>query len=99
MTRSSIVRLLTPHMFKRGERQRQLDLLRQRDGDNCRRCRRPLRFDVPSGHHRAPTFQPLAPFAGGAAIDVDALCLCHVRCNGDPADSTLEVLERVRLRA
>lgn len=98
MTRSSIVRLLRPRMFQRDERQRQLDLLRQRDGDDCRRCRRPLSFDVPSAHHRAPTLQPLAPSGGGAPMDVNALCLCHVRCNGEPADSTLEVLERVRLR-
>jgi hypothetical protein len=97
MTRPAIVRYLNPRMFRRDERQQQLDALRQRDGDNCRRCRRPLRFDVPSGHDKAPTLLPTD--SEDAAMELENLCLCHVRCNGEAADNTEEVLERLRLRA
>lgn len=99
MTRSAIVRYLNPRIFRRDERQQQFEALRQRDGDNCRRCRRPLRFDLPSGHDRAPTLLPIASVAGDTPAGLENLCLCHVRCNGEPADNTEEVLERVRLRA
>lgn len=99
MTRSAIVRYLNPRMFRRDERQQQLDALRRRDGDNCRRCRRPLRFDLPRGHDKAPTLLPITSGFGDPPIELENLCLCHVRCNGEPADNTEQVLERVRLRA
>ena len=97
MTRSSIVQYLNPWRAAREERQRRLDELRRRDGDNCRRCRRPLRFDLPSGHDRAPTVQPISREANGGAA-LDNLCLCHARCNAESGDHTLEVIERVRAR-
>lgn len=87
-----------PPVFRRSDRQQQVQALRQRDGENCRRCRRPLRFDLPAGHDKSPAVQPLL-HAEDAETDLANLCLCHVRCNGESVDNTLEVLERVRLRA
>ena len=97
MTRNSIVQYLNPWRAAREERQRRLDELRKRDGDNCRRCRRPLRFDLPSGHDRAPTIQPISREANGGAGALDNLCLCHARCNAQTVDATPEVQERMLL--
>ncbi|MFL6752434.1 MAG: hypothetical protein ACJ8D5_00030 [Sphingomicrobium sp.] len=95
MTASSIVLFLVPWRLQR-EKARQLDALRRRDGDNCRRCRRSIRFDLPSGHGQAPKLEPMMP--GSASKALDNLCLCHTRCNADAGDSTVVVLERVRAR-
>ena len=48
----SIVRYLNPWKHRRElERQQQrVAELRRRDGDDCRRCRRPLRFDFAEGN-------------------------------------------------
>ena len=99
MSRAIIAKYVTPWKYRREQDERRVAALRQRDGDNCRRCRRPLRFDLPSGHDRAPTLLPIASVAGDTPAGLENLCLCHVRCNGEPADNTEEVLERVRLRA
>jgi hypothetical protein len=96
MTGGSIVRYLKTWAFKRQEQQRRLNELRRRDGDNCRRCRRPLRFDLPEGHDRAPTVQAI--LSDGAASALDNLCLCHTRCNAELGDNTAEVRERVQRR-
>ena len=95
MTRSSIVVYLNPWRLRREQEQQRVTALRQRDGDNCRRCRRELRFDLPRGHDQAPTVQPILP----GATDLQNLCLCHARCNPEPGDSTPEVQERLRLKA
>lgn len=92
-----MVRLI-PRVFKRDKQRLRLAELRRRDGDNCRRCRRPLRFDLPAGHDEAPTFEPMGPPSKGGG-DVDHLCLCHARCNGVTVDNTVEVQERLRRRA
>jgi hypothetical protein len=92
-----MVRLISG-MFKRDKQQLRLAELRRRDGDNCRRCRRPLRFDLPPGHDQAPTFLPMGPAVKGAG-EVDHLCLCHVRCNAATVDNTDEVEERMRRKA
>ena len=97
MTRTSIVTYLNPWIAKREkERQQRVEELRRRDGDSCRRCRRPMRFDLPGGHDRAPKLEQILPLANGEATALDNLCLCHTRCNGDSGDSTAEVLERVQ---
>jgi len=96
MTSSPIAKYLTPWRFRLQEKQRRLDELRRRDGDNCRRCRRPLRFDLPHGHDQAPAIQPIA--SGPSPASLDNLCLCHVRCNASMVDHTLEVKERVQRR-
>lgn len=86
---SSIGRILNPWKARREEMQRRVDELRQRDGENCRRCRRPMRFDIPADHDSAPA---LVELSGTAA------CLCHRRCNAETVDNTVEVQERMRLR-
>jgi hypothetical protein len=95
--RRRMVRLISG-MFKRDKQQLRLAELRRRDGDNCRRCRRPLRFDLPPGHDQAATFLPMGPPSKGGG-EVDHLCLCHVRCNGATVDNTEEVQERMRRKA
>ena len=72
--------------------------LRQRDGDACARCRRPLSFDLPAGHDQGAKIEPIVRGGGGGAID--NLRLCHGRCNtGRPVDLTGEVAERMRRKA
>ena len=91
MSGSSIVIYLNPWKRKR-QLEQQLRALRERDGDNCRRCRRPMRFDLTSGHDQAPSVQQIGPDRQG----IENLCLCHVRCNADGGDATPEVQERLR---
>ena len=96
MTRGSIVHYLNPWLARREERRRRLEALRRRDGDNCRRCRRPLRFDLPSGHDQGAKIEEIGPAGGREALD--NFCLTHRRCNAAGADHTDEVTERVRRR-
>jgi hypothetical protein len=100
MSRKLIARYVTPWVSKREkEEQQRVAALRQRDGDKCRRCRRPIRFDLPSGNDKGPRIESiLAPGSDGAA-PIDSLCLCHGRCNADSGDNTQEVTERVRRRS
>jgi hypothetical protein len=92
MSSVSIARFLNPWKHKR-ETERRVDELRRRDGDDCRRCRKPIRFDLPDGHDRAPTIQSTGSNGSNA---LDDLCLCHVRCNAAMVDHTPEVIERIR---
>ena len=95
MSRAIISRYVTPWRFRRAQDEQRLAALRERDGDDCRRCRRPLRFDLPGGHEKAPRIENL----GGDAGVLENLCLCHVRCNAAGADHTVEVTERVRRKS
>jgi hypothetical protein len=95
MSRTMIAKYLAPWAFRREEEQQRFHALRHRDGDNCRRCRRPMRFDVPQGHEQGPRIEHILPSADGA-VSVDNLCLCHVRCNALGGDQTGEVKERIR---
>lgn len=100
MSRSIIAKYVTPWKYRREQAEQQrLAVLRQRDGDNCRRCRRPLRFDLPSGHDKAPKTEPIVPAANGEEQAFDNLCLTHVRCNAAGEDHTVEVTERIRRRS
>jgi hypothetical protein len=93
MSSALIARYVTPWKYQRERREAErVRALKVRDGDACARCRRPIRFDLPAGHDRAPKVEPI----GGAADGLDDLCLCHVRCNAAGADHTLEVTDRVR---
>ena len=88
MSQSIIARYVNPWKFKREQEElRRVAGLRQRDGDDCRRCRRPMRFDLPSGHDLAPKIE---------AIPSGEQYLTHVRCNPQGADNTAEVTARVR---
>ena len=99
MGRKNIVRYLNPWMFRRDKKQQRFAQLRQRDGDKCWRCYRPMRFDLPRGHDHAPTIEhKLARSRGGTAA-LDNLVLCHRYCNRLMGDNTPEVKERMRLRS
>lgn len=98
MQHTPLARYLNPWKYKREQEELQrIAELRSRDGDHCRRCRRPIRFDFPSGHDQAPKIHD----AAAAAVDgqppaLDSLCLVHTRCNAAGADNTVEVKERVQ---
>lgn len=95
MTGGDIVRYLSTWIARRDEHlQQQLEALRSRDGDICRRCRRELRFDLPSDHGLAPTIQPIGESPVGAATSIDELCLCHGRCNAEAVDIPSETKKR-----
>jgi hypothetical protein len=94
MSSSLIFRYLNPWRARRALVQQRIAELRSRDGDTCRRCRRPLRFDLPPGHDQGATVAQLA----GDTDAIDTLCLTHVRCNPAGADHTGEVTERMRRR-
>ncbi|MBV9527308.1 hypothetical protein [Sphingomonas sp.] len=92
----SIVRYLNPWKARREEREQRIAELRTRDGDACRRCRRPIRFDLPVGHDQGPRIEDVVTLAVGAPRTIGNQCLCHGRCNGVGADHTSEVQERRR---
>lgn len=88
MSQSIIARYLNPWKFKREqEERRRVGELRERDGDDCRRCRRSMRFDLRTGHDLSPRIEDVP--SGGQ-------CLTHVCCNARGADNTAEVTARVR---
>jgi hypothetical protein len=94
MSRAILAKYVNPWKFRREQAAQRVAALRQRDGDDCRRCRRPIRFDLTPGHDRGPRIE-------GGAIEshpLDQLFLCHGRCNAAGADNTAEVAERVRRR-
>jgi hypothetical protein len=94
MEQSGIIAKYLPWTVRREkERQQRVAALRQRDGDDCRRCRRPMRFDLVAGHDLGPKVERIE------SGDIDAFenfCLTHMRCNAQSADNTAEVTERVR---
>lgn len=93
---SLVTKYLTPWKHKRQLEEQRLAALRGRDGDDCRRCRRPMRFDLPAGHDLGPKVEQMTPVAEGEAETFENLCLTHRRCNTDSADFTAEVKERIR---
>jgi hypothetical protein len=97
MPHDTIVRYLNPWKFKRQQEELQrLAELRRRDGDECRRCRRPMRFDLTEGHDSGPKIEQILPTPEGEPVSLDNLVLCHRRCTAEAADNTREVTERVR---
>jgi hypothetical protein len=100
MGRPIIAKYVTPWKYRREQAEQQrLAALRQRDGDNCRRCRRTIRFDLPSGHDRAPLVESIISAANAEPEALEGLCLTHVRCNAAGEDHTGEVTERIRRRS
>ena len=95
MSRFDLARYVTPRKFRREQQEQRVAALRQRDGDHCRRCRRPIRFDLPRGHDSGPMIEQTASQNSGEAAFED-LCLCHGRCNAVGADNTDEIAERIR---
>lgn len=88
MATASILRFLNPRKYRRDREAEQVRALVARDGANCARCRRQLRFDLPAGHDLGAIIEP------GASPDTAHLC--HRRCNPPGSDHTDEVTERVR---
>lgn len=93
---ASIVRYLNPWKARREEREQRIAELRGRDGDECRRCRRPIRFDLTDGHDQGPKIETIAAVPRDAPVEVGNQCLCHGRCNSVGSDHTAEVQERRR---
>lgn len=91
-----IVKFVSPWKYRRQQEQARVRVLRQRDGDECRRCRRAMRFDLPAGHDQGACVQPIEFAAEGDGSSLDNLCLTHRRCNAAFADNTAEVTERIR---
>jgi hypothetical protein len=97
MSQIVLAKYLSPWSFRRNrEHAERVEAIRKRDGDNCRRCRRPLRFDLPHGHERAPKLEPIGPETEGEPQALENLCLTHARCIAAGANHTEEVTERVR---
>ncbi len=99
MSRAIIAKYVTPWKFRREQEQRCIAALRDRDGDACRRCRRPIRFDLTRGHDKGPRIEPVVAHTHGDPGALESLFLCHGRCNAAGADHTEEVTERVRRRS
>ncbi|HXS49366.1 MAG TPA: hypothetical protein VN713_04490 [Sphingomicrobium sp.] len=99
MTRSFIARYVSPWALRKDKKlQQRVAALRQRDGDSCRRCRRPIRFDLPRGHDKGPKVERILPGDTGDEL-IQNLCLTHGRCNAAGADNTDEVTERIRRKS
>src|SRR5690349_19550952 len=99
MSPTFLARYVSPWTLRRDRaHQQRVAALRQRDGDDCRRCRRPIRFDLPRDHDRGPKVESIVAPAAHEPEDLDNLCLCHGRCNAAGEDHTPEVTERIRRR-
>ena len=96
MPSSSLSRYLNPWKFRREQQAERILALRQRDGDNCVRCRRPLRFDLSDGHDQGAAIELVVPTTAGGSEEIANLRLCHRRCNAPGLDHTNEVAERMR---
>ena len=94
---TSIARFVSPWKYRREQQEAaRVHSLRQRDGDECRRCRRTMRFDLPAGHDQGACVQPVEFDVDASAASFDNLCLTHRRCNAANADNTAEITERIR---
>jgi hypothetical protein len=96
MPSAPLTRYLNPWKARREERDQRIAELRDRDGDECRRCRRPIRFDMTDGHDLGPRLEDIVTQAAGLPSVIANQCLCHGRCNAAGADHTSEVQERRR---
>lgn len=96
MSGSIISKYVTPWRFRREQDALRVQALRGRDGDNCSRCRRPMRFDLKRGHDMGAKVEQILCTSAGGSEALDNLVLCHGRCNSESADNTPEVLERIR---
>ena len=96
MSREIILKYVNPWRFRREQEHQRMRALRERDGDDCRRCRRPLRFDLPAGHEQGARIEAMLPDGPDGLQALEQLCLTHRRCNAAGADHTVEVTERMR---
>jgi hypothetical protein len=98
MSQSVIVRYVNPWKFRRDQIAVRVTALRHRDGDNCKRCKRSMRFDLQDGHDLMARIEELVPKSAGGSEELDNLCLTHVRCNAKHGCDTAEVKERARIK-
>ena len=98
MSSGTIIKFVAPWKYRRDQNEQRLKALRMRDGENCRRCKRPLRFDLPDGHDLGAKVEPVIPKSAGGSEDLDNLCLTHGRCNAMHGCDTAEVKERARIK-
>lgn len=96
MSSSILAKYVTPWKYRREQEDQRVHALRKRDGDDCRRCRRPMRFDLPRGHDLGPKVES---FEAGPEPSLESQCLTHGRCNPEGADNTQEVQDRVRRKS
>jgi len=89
-----LIKYLNPWKHRRQKAAERMAGRRQRDGDNCARCRRPMRFDLVEGHDQGAAMEPIVPGIDGEALE--NFRLCHPRCNPPGVDHTEEVTMRVR---
>lgn len=92
----SLTRFLNPWKHRREEVKRRVEALRQRDGDACRRCRRPIRFELAQGHDQGARIEAIVCGVEEAEESLANLCLTHGKCNVSGQDHTDEVIERLR---
>jgi len=93
---SQITAFLNPWKYRRQREAERLSAVRARDGENCARCRRPMRFDLPAGHDQGAKVEYVTASGGEALAN---LRLCHRRCFVPGVDHTDEVTERIRRKA
>lgn len=86
-----------PGWVHRLRRRKRLKILRARDGDDCWRCHRPMRFAGPPNCGRAATIEHLLPRSKGGTDALANLRLCHVGCNRHLADHEPAQKERMRI--
>ena len=92
----AVLRFLMPGRYARELRAQRLAELRERDGDHCRRCRHPIRFELPEGRDQAAKIDEIVAGAAGGRGAIDNLCLTHARCNANAGDNTVAIRERLR---
>jgi hypothetical protein len=98
MSSGTIIKFVAPWKFRREQNEQRVKALRMRDGETCRRCKRPLRFDLPDGHDLGARVEPILPKSAGGSEELDNLCLTHGRCNAKNGCDTAEVKERARIK-
>lgn len=98
MTGSVIIKYVNPWKFRREQNAARIAALRHRDGDNCTRCRRPLRFDLQEGNDLMPKIEEIAFGSATGSESLENFCLTHVRCNAKHGCDTAEVRERARIK-
>ena len=97
MARKFAAKYLNPWMFAREAKRARVQALRDRDGDTCWRCHRPMRFGSPFNCGKSATIEHKLPKSLGGTGQLDNLVLCHVGCNRHLGANPAEQKERMRL--